>query len=247
MSGCRSAWNATMALACALLLACTAWADIATSKHNLSASGPGTVKAASEDQICVFCHAPHNSSPGAPLWNRQTPAATYLPYTSSTSKAAAGQPTRGSLLCLSCHDGTIALGQVLNRATPISMAAGVSTMPAGSASLLGTDLSGDHPISFAYTDSVNNSPTNTLKLPGDVLTTTLPVGNNLVNQTVDKAFLKSGNVQCTSCHDVHRSIGDSGLNSNKPINSPNHNPLLVAYGLAQDGYGSALCRSCHNK
>jgi hypothetical protein len=128
-----------------------AQAAMATGKHNLSVSGPGTVKASSESQICVFCHAPHNSAPSAPLWNRRNPGTTYIPYTSSTAKAAAGQPTGASLLCLSCHDGTIALGDVLSRSTAISMAGGATTMPAGSASRLGTDLSGDHPVSIAYT------------------------------------------------------------------------------------------------
>jgi predicted CXXCH cytochrome family protein len=171
-----------------LILATSAYAGVATTKHNLSASGPGSVKASTETQICVFCHAPHNSSPAAPLWNRQNPGGSYTPYTSSTTKAAVGQPTRGSLLCLSCHDGTIALGQVLNRASPIAMAGGVSTLPAGSASRLGTDLSGDHPISFAYTSALAASR----------------------GELVDPATLKgpvkvdsSGQMQCGACHDAH--------------------------------------------
>ena len=28
-------------------------------KHNLSVSGPGIIKAATEDEICIFCHVPH--------------------------------------------------------------------------------------------------------------------------------------------------------------------------------------------
>jgi cytochrome c553 len=59
-----------------LALALPAWAGLATSKHNLSVSGPGTVKAASEAQSCIFCHAPHNASPVAPLWNRNNPGTT---------------------------------------------------------------------------------------------------------------------------------------------------------------------------
>ena len=188
MSGCRAGWRGAVALAGALLLGCPVSADIASSKHNLSVSGPGTVKAASEDQICVFCHAPHNSSPTAPLWNRQTPAGTYTPYASSTSKAAVGQPTRGSLLCLSCHDGTIALGQVLNRPAPIAMAGGVTTLPAGSASRLGTDLSGDHPISFAYSSALATSR-------GELLDPGLLTGAVRLDS--------SGQMQCSACHDAH--------------------------------------------
>ena len=46
--------------------------DVRQTRHNLSAAGPGTTKAASESQVCVFCHTPHGSDTSAavPLWNR---------------------------------------------------------------------------------------------------------------------------------------------------------------------------------
>ena len=170
-----------------VLLALPVCAGLATSKHNLSVSGPGTVKAASETQSCLFCHAPHNASPIAPLWNRSNPGTSYTPYTSSTSIARPGQPTGASLLCLSCHDGTIALGDVLSRTTRIGMAGGATTMPAGNSNL-GTDLSDDHPISFAYTATLaatRGELANPAALTGKVK---LDAG---------------GQLQCTSCHDPH--------------------------------------------
>ncbi|MEK7757632.1 MAG: hypothetical protein AAB385_10520, partial [Planctomycetota bacterium] len=36
--------------------------------HNLSASGPGRIRAPSESQVCIFCHAPHNTGGVRPLW-----------------------------------------------------------------------------------------------------------------------------------------------------------------------------------
>jgi predicted CXXCH cytochrome family protein len=179
---------AAMIAACMALLAGPAHAGLLTSKHNLSVSGTGTVKAATEVQICVFCHAPHNAAPSSPLWNRRTPGSTYVPYTSSTAKASAGQPTGGSLMCLSCHDGTIALGDLLSRQTPVAMAGGATTMPSSSASLLGTDLSDDHPVSIAYSSTLaamNGELANPATLTGRV--------------RVDS----SGQLQCTSCHDPH--------------------------------------------
>ena len=142
------------ALRCFLILiavhATNAGAEIALTKHNLSISGPGPVRAAKESRICVFCHTPHGASAQGPLWNREQSGIVYTPYSSSTVVGLPGQPTGASLLCLSCHDGTVALGKVLSERTPILMRGGVMQIPAGPARL-GTDLSDDHPISFHYT------------------------------------------------------------------------------------------------
>lgn len=170
-----------------LLPSATVFANLLSSKHNLSVSGSGSIKASSESQTCVFCHAPHNASPSAPLWNRSNPGSTYTPYTSSTSLTHAGQPTGASLTCLSCHDGTIALGDVLSRTTRIAMT-GATTLPAGNSNL-GTDLSDDHPVSIAYTSSLAAAS-----------------GGELVDPATLTGKVKldsTGQLQCTSCHDAH--------------------------------------------
>ncbi len=163
--------------------------SIINTKHNLSVSGPGTVKATAENEICVFCHTPHNSKPMSALWNRNNPVGTYTVYNSNTMTAPPlGQPTGSSLLCLSCHDGTVALGQVLSRITPISFASTVN-MPAGSSNLT-QDLSNDHPISFTY-DAALATANGHLKDPA-----TLP----------SQITLENSKLQCTSCHDPHKNI-----------------------------------------
>ena len=127
--------------------------SIVTTKHNLSVRGPGELKASSETEICLFCHTPHSSRPLTPLWNRNDPGVIYTLYTSSTMKALPGQPDGTSMLCLSCHDGTIALGNVTSRSTDRGFQAGVTNMPQG-LSNLNTNLRNDHPISFLYTASL---------------------------------------------------------------------------------------------
>jgi len=94
-------------------------ANVANSKHNLSATGTGPVTTSDDDQVCVFCHTPHGATiePGAPLWNRQLSTQTYTTYTSSSldAETIAGQlqqPAGSSKLCLSCHDGSLAIGAV---------------------------------------------------------------------------------------------------------------------------------------
>ena len=158
--------------------------SVVDTAHNLSATGTGAVRAATEEEICIFCHTSHSSTTVTQLWNRGVPAAVYQPYTSSTAVAQPGQPTGDSLLCLSCHDGTIAIGDVLSRATDITMAGGVTTMPAGDG-LIGTDLTHDHPVSFNYTGTLATQ-NGELVDPG-TLPPTVPLD-------------AVGQMQCTSCH-----------------------------------------------
>ncbi|MDH3282203.1 MAG: cytochrome c3 family protein, partial [Gammaproteobacteria bacterium] len=162
-------------------------AGVATTKHNLSVSGPGAIKAATETRICIFCHTPHNAVPSDPLWNRRASGSNYTPYSSSTAIASPGQPTGASILCLSCHDGTIALGDVLSRSSPIPFAGGTTTMPVGPGRL-GTDLSDDHPISFVYSASLANQS-------GELIVPSALTGPVRLDA--------SGQLQCTTCHDAH--------------------------------------------
>ena len=165
---------------------------VSESVHNLSASGPGQVRAVSEQQVCIFCHAPHNTSGMRPLWNREVPVASYDIYQSSTLDAQPGQPTGASKLCLSCHDGTIALGSVLSRSDQIRMVGG-DFLPAGLTNL-GTDLSDDHPISFHYTSGLAASDRQLIDPQALPLEVRLDA---------------SGQLQCTACHDPHdNSYGD---------------------------------------
>lgn len=178
---------------CALLFALcffassSSLADVTNTLHNLSASGPGTFKASGTSEVCVFCHTPHNATPTIPgLWNRNLPATTYNLYTSSTLEATLKQPTGASRLCLSCHDGTTALGnlRVLPRGSQVTL--GSLT---GRASL-GTDLSDDHPISFVY-DSA-------LALKQGQLAEPTAIPNPIRLDSTQQ-------LQCTSCHDPHGS------------------------------------------
>jgi predicted CXXCH cytochrome family protein len=181
----------------ALLLLAGSWKTISVAQnsnsivfsvHNLSISGPGDLRAATESDICIFCHTPHNATTDGPLWNHGASVASYTPYSSSTLFVPVGQPTGSSRLCLSCHDGTVALGLISSRVTPIAMQGGVSTIPSGHTGYVGTDLSADHPVSFDYQAAYANSG-NAL-LPASTLNGSVRLDHN-------------GQMQCTSCHDPH--------------------------------------------
>jgi predicted CXXCH cytochrome family protein len=173
-----------------VLGAVPAWAaGVASTKHNLSVSGPGDIVAVSERRICIFCHTPHHASPVQPLWSHEMSGASYNLYASTTLNAQPGQPTGASRLCLSCHDGTVALGLLHGAVEPLSMTGGVVTLPSGRSSNLQTDLSDDHPVSFSYTSSLA-ATAGELRDPS-----TLPPAVKLENGDL---------LQCTSCHNPHK-------------------------------------------
>jgi len=163
--------------------------SVVNTVHNLSTSGPGNIRATSESEVCIFCHTPHNSNPESPLWNRDDPGVIYDLYQSSTIEAAPGQPDGSSLLCLSCHDGTIALGEVLNRTSSIEFMGGITYLPSGSSNFT-SDLSDDHPVSFIFNSAVASADGQL----NDPALLTRPVS------------LQEDKLQCTSCHDPHKNI-----------------------------------------
>ncbi len=180
-------------------VAVTVFGDVANTVHNLSTSGPGVVKSSTETEICIFCHTPHSAEPVEPLWNHDVSAvADYIAYWTPTldaypSEAAAPEPNGYSKLCLSCHDGTIALGAVRSRSADISVSGTV-------ANPRGNDLSGEHPMSFVVTDAL--IATNNAK--------DSPLNPLTAMQTDPDVHLDSlDRVQCTVCHDPHDNSNDA--------------------------------------
>ncbi len=181
-------------IAALTLLVLAQSADIRSTKHNLSAGSVNSVKASAEDQVCVFCHIPHGASQSRAVWNRDLSyqaSAAYSLYSSTTLDAVPNRPNGATRLCLTCHDGALALGSLLNlegtRPASVTMANGVTSMPAGP-TRLGLDLRNDHPVSMV---PASTDPEIQLPPPGD------PVKLKL------GATAEKDSVQCTSCHDPH--------------------------------------------
>jgi len=159
---------------------------LAGSKHDFS------TMANASGQICIACHAPHNGGNNL-LWNHTASTATYTMYASSTMNAQAGTPGSTSKLCLSCHDGTVAIDS-FGGLTP---AAGIIT----GAAKLGIDLSNDHPIGIDYTDTLATEDGG-LKVPS----TAAALGG-----TIATKLLFANKLECASCHDVHNALGNVKL------------------------------------
>lgn len=242
-------------------------ADIRNTKHNLSASATNTntVKSTTESQVCVFCHTPHGATQGAtPLWNRTLSSGTYSTYHSSSLDASPGdiglnQPDGTSKLCLSCHDGTIAIGQVnvlngQNSSTPIAMQnTGTNgTMPVGSGKTtgftrnLGTDLTNDHPISFTYSDSLASTD-GELQAPSTSGGTPQLIDSRAAGYRPTLP-LENAKLQCTSCHDPHiKETANTGEGNIKFLRQSRIQqrvpPTTGAFVKDED----IICLACHTK
>ncbi|HEX7288972.1 MAG TPA: cytochrome c3 family protein, partial [Candidatus Angelobacter sp.] len=182
-----SSWLALAAWLLVMTMAQACAAQIEKTPHNFAA---GAGKDGRPANPCTFCHTPHNGTVNRALWNHSLPGTTYKLYESPTLKARVEQPTGASRLCLSCHDGTIALEQMQGPAR--TKAAGFSK----GKSSLSKDLSDDHPISFRY-DS-------TLALNRGELTDPAILSSRT---RLDEA----GEMQCTTCHDPHQEKNEKFL------------------------------------
>jgi len=183
-----------------MFMATSAFAGIVMSKHDLTKGSATTVGwAAAGISACAFCHTPHNavSAANIPLWNRSIVNTAYTLYSNAaTSFGTSGSagPGVGSKTCLSCHDGTLSLGDVAvttdattNGATAIANrvnAAGF--LVAGNSALIGSDLSNDHPIGMTY-DSTSATA-------GLVAQSTAETA---------KARFYANKMECGTCHDPH--------------------------------------------
>jgi hypothetical protein len=242
---------------------------------------PGTSRDAQSapggtSEICVFCHTPHGASATgagfkAPLWNRNVDyqsTRTYQLYDQvwsfsfegTLNDAAGRRPTGYSRLCLSCHDGTVALGNLINAPGSggyqgrISMTGNLGagqTIPHGSGDLtgdtrrLGLDLRNDHPISFAFDqalvlqDQELVNPGAPLQAPAKASDPT-PLSPTRLYPGNDPTTYNS--VQCTSCHNPHQVNYPKFLRANWFHNETNNPDPTKNHPTEQ-----ILCLYCHDK
>ncbi|MCF6280978.1 MAG: cytochrome c3 family protein [Candidatus Polarisedimenticolaceae bacterium] len=243
----------TVAVTAAILgLSFQASASITNTKHNLSSigqpitgvNGANRIYSTDNPEICIYCHTPHNAIKNdvIPLWNHDlSTVASYGVYTSPTfgdgsqtgdqglSIADLGGVTAAtavtSNLCLSCHDGTIAINAVNNpsNGNPIITMTGGDAVGAGRG--LGADwstnlfsdgtLENDHPVNFSYIEAQSMDGADN--------------GGLREASSLTNVKLFAGYIQCPSCHDPHN-------------DTDGEQPFLR---MSMDG--SALCLMCHQK
>lgn len=212
-------------LLASMAIAATALGDIAGSHHNFGKRVGGN-----SQQICNPCHTPHNASlteRAAPLWNHAVTTSTFTPYTSPTMDAPSGQPGGVTKLCLSCHDGTVAIDSFDGRN---------GTQMIVRQANLGTNLQMHHPISIRY-DSALAAQDGGLWDPS---TTASGLGG-----TIQSDLLRGDRLECVSCHDVHVSRSTGACSDCHGT----HGGSLYkeTKSLWKSNALSAFCLTCHKK
>ena len=225
--------------------------SIVGSKHDFTATATPAV-AWTGNRICAACHTPHGGDTTniGVMWSHtNTAATTFTPYLNANGSLETGNAlpnaspmSAGTKLCLSCHDGTIALDSFIKG--PATPSSGLIS----NANKITNDLRGTHPIGIKYTPAIATSdgalydPDNTIITIGSG---TVGAGN--ARSGTIKAMILYGaakdTLECASCHDVHNTFANGGAGTGlvklTNISATNGGPSATA--------GGQLCLNCHRK
>ena len=170
-----------------LLLSQLAWTCVSAqeysaledTRHDLAIYLRPTSADRDDDPRCVFCHAPRSRLLSLGSWIEDQPENLLVyPYDRPSEISPAGKPDGSSLICLGCHDGTIALGDIVSRTQSAVSSTGQAR----------TDFSDGHPVSLRYEAGAGEARI------------ALESRDRLPEQIGLDAM---GKIQCTTCHDPH--------------------------------------------
>ncbi len=197
-------------------LAVTAMADIEGSAHDFSSSSWAG------GEICKPCHTPHFADTDIGfLWAHDMSQQVYTLFDgTSSSPGGVDELDQFSRMCLSCHDGTIALNAFHNGGGPPIF------IDEGARIGAGGDLSDDHPIGITAEYPIGGNG-------GFNAATLSPAGfwgfgPGFFPEVPLFPFNGEEVVSCSTCHDPHANAGIDHL-------------------LRKSNADSDLCLTCHIK
>ena len=200
----------------------------------------------SSSGLCVFCHTPHAAQKQGLLWNHTLSQNT---FSWDTVETVAGTPyptfqgdtyTGPTAKCLSCHDGSVAIGDVIwwNGGPPSAPL--IDTRVTGTAQTASSSgrMGHNHPVAMPYPwnnmpSTYNGVTTGSGVMLNEYQTNPEALGIRLYND-VGGGVIRAGavagqtGIECSSCHDPHNNVGVEG------------NAFLL-------GTPANLCSKCHAK
>jgi hypothetical protein len=226
-----------------------AWGQAGTgiggTAHDFSGIG-----AAVPTGLCTFCHTPHQAQSQALLWNHTLSTNTFS-WTDTATTAGTTYPTfagdtyqGATAKCLSCHDGSVAVGDIgwwlggdpgilLN----VTHGAG-DPFNVG----LGGNMNGNHPVAMPIPFNNVGSTYNTVSTGAGIVLLEWkadPTANGIRlfndNGTTISAGPVAGQtgIECSSCHDPH--------------NGPQVQDQFFLRGLVGGNTADYICIKCHTK
>jgi hypothetical protein len=276
--------RATIGAIAALVLAPTAsWAlsggeGLAATPHDFTSTGTGDLHqgVAGNIGICTYCHTPHKAFSTLLLWNHTlsansfkwdvpaTTAGTTLPTLAPSYKGA-------SVKCLSCHDGSVAIGDVgwfieaprqgaaalqtdqitnaLGGQAVSTIAAPGEFVVANTANASG-NMAGNHPVGIPFPygqvqNTYNAITTGPMAVGTDWKANPLTYTNAHIRLFSDDG---AGNISAIPSTWTAKNVGIECSSCHDPHNKQSVDDLFLRgkiVGASQaDGY---LCEQCHNK
>ncbi len=212
------AWKLVLILAAIVVAPAIAWAapgtGIALTDHDFSAKGGGV-------GLCTFCHTPHKALQTLLLWNHKLSTNTFswdVPSTTAgtTYPSFKGDTYKGpTAKCLSCHDGSVAIGDInwWNGGTPLAPLDNTKIDAGDSHNVgFGGAMAGNHPVAMPYPYLQAKNTYNGVTTGSAFESTewqSTPLANIRVfnddgsgNITAGAVGTKTG-IECSSCHDPH--------------------------------------------
>lgn len=200
--------------------------------------------------LCTFCHTPHRAMSTLLLWNHtlsQNQFSWDVPETTAgtTFPTIDGQTYNGATAkCLSCHDGSVAVGDIgwWNGGVPGAPLLNLIVEGANQVGG-GGDMSGNHPVAMPFPfnnapNTYNGASTGAGIVLADWKADPQTLGIRLF--TDDGAGnIKAGatpgqtGMECSSCHDPH--------------NGSNVQDSFFLLGLLGGNTADYICIKCHTK
>ncbi len=225
----------------------TAGSGIAGTDHDFSGG-------ATPVGLCTFCHTPHRALSTMLLWNHTLSTNTFK-WDETKTTAGTNYPSfKGDTYkgptakCLSCHDGSVAVGDIAWWKGGKPAILDNTKHGAGDANNvgLGGAMAGNHPVAMpypylgagnTYNSSTTGSAIASAEWVGDPATNGIRLFNDDGTGAITAGAVagKTG-IECSSCHDPHNSASVKDVYF-----------LRGTLAGSTGGAGGYICLLCHKK